>query len=300
MTFEQIRLDVVDGIATITLDRPEKLNAFSDIMEGELMRALGRVDDDDEVRALVLTGSGHAFCAGMDLGGNDASAIDWGSGDPSDSEGGSRPSDELRRDGGGRVVLRMFEMRKPVIAAINGPAVGVGLTMTLAADFRLAVPAAKLGLVFARRGLVPESCSSWFLPRLVGMQTALEWVYSGRLFSSEDALTAGLVRSLHDPAELLDDAHGLAVSLTESSAPVSLALSRQMLWRLSAAPHPVVAHEVETLALNARLSSRDAEEGIAAFLEKRPAAFIDKVSRDSPEVFGTFEAPEYRPVKKGK
>ncbi|ADP82196.1 crotonase/enoyl-CoA hydratase family protein [Pseudofrankia inefficax] len=292
-SFEQIRLDSAEGIATITLNRPDALNAFTDTMEAELVAAYDLVDADDAVRAVILTGAGRAFCAGMDLSDGGAVFDSWtASGSPSDD--GPSPEDALRRDGGGRVALRMYESRKPIIAAINGPAVGVGITMTLAADFRLAVPAAKIGFVFSRRGLVPESCSSWFLPRLVGLQTALDWMYSGRIFTSEEALDAGLLRGLHERDDLLPAARALAVSLTAESAPVSVALTRQLLWRMLGENHPMRAHEVETLGINVRGVSEDAREGISAFLDKRPAVFPQRVSTQTPDLFGDLPAPAYR------
>ncbi|GES37116.1 enoyl-CoA hydratase [Rhodococcus aetherivorans] len=294
---EHIALAVADGIATITLDRPDRLNAFTTTMEHELIAAYDRCDADDSVRAVVLTGAGRAFCAGADLsGGADtfAQRLDEPSDDATadvrrdDTAADVRRDDtaaDVRRDGGGRVVLRMFECRKPIIAAINGPAVGVGITMTLAADFRLAADDARIGFVFNRRGLVPESCSTWFLPRLVPLQTALDWVYSGRIFDAAEAHTAGLVYALYPGAELLERAYALARSLTEHSAPVSVALSRQMMWRTLGAEHPMVAHRIETRGINLRGVGRDAREGISAFLEKRPAAFPDSVSADLPDLF---------------
>ncbi|MGY1883784.1 MULTISPECIES: crotonase/enoyl-CoA hydratase family protein [unclassified Blastococcus] len=284
---QDISLEVVDGIATITLQRPDSLNAFTDRMEVELLEALDRCDADDAVRAVVLTGAGRAFCAGMDLSASTAAFDGWRT-----DEDGEGP--RMRRDGGGRVVLRMYELHKPIIAAINGPAVGVGITMTLAADVRIAAEDARMGFVFNRRGLVPESCSSWFLPRVVPLQTALEWVLTGRVFPAAEARAAGLVRSLHPRAELLEVAYALAAEIADNTAAVSVALARQMLWRMLGAQHPVVAHEVETHALNVRGTSDDAREGIAAFLEKRPARFPGVVSRDLPDVFAGLPAPEYR------
>ncbi|MGY2084025.1 crotonase/enoyl-CoA hydratase family protein [Blastococcus sp. SYSU DS0539] len=289
LDLRDISLEVRDGIATITLSRPEALNAFTDRMEVELLAVFDSCDRDDTVRAVVITGAGRAFCAGMDLSQSAATFDGWRTDDDS---GASGP--RLRRDGGGRVVLRMFELHKPIIAAINGPAVGVGITMTLAADIRIAADDARMGFVFNRRGLVPESCSSWFLPRLVSVQTALEWVLSGRVFPATDALAAGLVRSLHPRAELLDVAHALAAEIAEHTAPVSVALARQMLWRMLGAAHPMTAHEIETHALNVRGVGRDAREGISAFLEKRPARFPETVSGDLPDVFARLPAPSYR------
>ncbi len=284
---EHIALSVADGIATITLDRPDQLNAFTTTMEHELIEAYDRCDADDSVRAVVITGAGRAFCAGADLSaGADTFAQRL------DEPG----ADDVRRDGGGRVVLRMFECRKPIIAAINGPAVGVGITMTLAADFRLAADDARIGFVFNRRGLVPESCSTWFLPRLVPLQTALDWVYSGRIFDATEAHAAGLVYALHPAADLLDRARALAHSLTEHSAPVSVALSRQMMWRTLGAEHPMIAHRIETRGINIRGTGPDAREGISSFLEKRPASFPDRVSSDLPDLFGDdLPTPPFHP-----
>lgn len=275
-----IRLEITDDIATITLHRPDKLNAFTTAMENELIEAFDRTDTDDAVRAVVLTGSGRAFCAGADLSAGADTFVapdDW-------------------RDGGGRVVLRMFESRKPIIAAINGPAVGVGITMTLAADFRLAAENARIGFVFNRRGIVPESGSSWFLPRLVPLQTALDWVYSGRLVEAAEAHEAGLLYRLYPVERLLDEAYALARSVTEHSAPVSVALSRQMLLRGLGVEHPMIAHRVETRGILARGASADAREGVSAFLEKRPARFPDRPSTDIPDIFGTdMPVPPFHP-----
>ncbi|ANS25003.1 enoyl-CoA hydratase [Rhodococcus opacus] len=281
---DHIGLAVADGIATITLNRPDQLNAFTTTMENELIAAYDQLDADDSVRAIVLTGAGRAFCAGADLSAGAATFDHWQDEDA-----------DARRDGGGRVVLRMFESRKPIIAAINGPAVGVGITMTLAADFRLAADDARIGFVFNRRGIVPESCSTWFLPRLVPLQTALDWVYSGRVFPATEAFDAGLVYKLHPRESLLDEAYALARSLTEHSAPVSVALSRQMMWRALGAEHPMIAHRVETRGINIRGIGPDAREGITAFLEKRPAVFPDSVRDDLPDVFGEdLPTPAFR------
>ncbi|MBC2641312.1 MULTISPECIES: crotonase/enoyl-CoA hydratase family protein [unclassified Rhodococcus (in: high G+C Gram-positive bacteria)] len=286
---EHIELDVADGIATITLNRPDQLNAFTTTMENELIAAYDRFDADDAVRAIVVTGAGRAFCAGADLTAGADTFGQW------QDEQGEDESADARRDGGGRVVLRMFESRKPIIAAINGPAVGVGITMTLAADFRLAADDARIGFVFNRRGIVPESCSTWFLPRLVPLQTALDWVYSGRVFPAAEALDAGLVYKLYPRESLLDEAYALARSLTEHSAPVSVALSRQMMWRALGAEHPMIAHRVETRGINIRGIGPDAKEGISAFLEKRPAVFPDSVRDDLPDVFGDdLPTPAFR------
>ncbi|WP_058855819.1 crotonase/enoyl-CoA hydratase family protein [Nocardia jinanensis] len=279
-----IRLDVSDSVATITLDRPDKLNAFTTAMGDELIEAFDTCDRDDAVRAVVITGAGRAFCAGADLSAGAETFVA-----PEDAATGEF------RDGGGEVVLRMFESRKPILAAINGPAVGVGITMTLAADFRLAVDSARIGFVFNRRGIVPESCSSWFLPRLVSMQKALDWVYSGRLVDAAEAYEAGLFYGLYPAESLLDETYALARRITEHSAPVSVALSRQMLWRGLGADHPMVAHRVESRGIHSRGASADAEEGVSSFLEKRTARYPDSVARDLPEIFGAdLPVPRFR------
>ncbi len=279
-----IRLAVSDSVATITLDRPAQLNAFTTAMGEELIEAFDTCDRDDGVRAIIVTGAGRAFCAGADLSAGGQTFVAPEDGDP-----------ESFRDGGGEVVLRMFESRKPIIAAINGPAVGVGITMTLAADFRLAVEGARIGFVFNRRGIVPESCSSWFLPRLVSMQKALDWVYSGRLVDAAEAYEAGLFYGLYSPESLLDEADTLARRITEHSAPVSVGLSRQMLWRGLGADHPMIAHRVESRGIRSRGASADAQEGVSSFLEKRAAQFPDSVLRDTPDIFGTdLPVPPFR------
>jgi enoyl-CoA hydratase/carnithine racemase len=294
---EHIGLDITDAIATITLQRPQQLNAFTDTMEVELIAALDQCDADDGVRAVIVTGAGRAFCAGMDLTDNEVTFERWRASPdaPPAAQFDVGEKLPLRRDGGGRVVLRMFALHKPIIAAINGPAVGVGITMTLAADFRLAAEDAKLGFVFSRRGVVPESCSSWFLPRLVPMPTALDWMLTGRVFGAAEALQQGLVRSVHPAAEVVPAARSLAHEIIDGTAPVSVALARQMLWRQLGAPHPMSAHQVETLALNDRGLSNDVREGISAFLDKRKPAFTDRVSADLPDVFGALPQPEYLP-----
>ena len=275
--FEQITYDVADHIATITLNRPDKLNAFTALMCMELIAAFDETDADDDVRAVIVTGAGRGFCAGADL-----------------SEGGatfSYAQDEQHshRDGGGLVTLRMFESLKPIIGAINGPAVGIGATMTLPMDVRLASTHARFGFVFARRGIVPEAASSWFLPKIVGISQALEWTLTGRLFDADEALAGGLVRSTHPPDFLLTAAHALATEIVENTAPVSIALTRQMMWRLSAADHPMAAHRVDSPGIASRGASQDAVEGVMAFLEKRPASFPLTVSNDMPGFFPWWE-----------
>jgi enoyl-CoA hydratase/carnithine racemase len=285
MDYTQIAYDVSDRIATVTLDRPDQLNAFTGRMMHELLDALDRVDSDDGVRALVVTGRGRGFCAGADLS----------AGAQTFSRGGSDIESDagVPRDGGGLITLRIFRSTKPVIAAINGPAVGIGITMTLAMDLRLASEQARIGFVFARRGIVPEACSSWFLPRLVGMQQAAEWVYTGRVFDAAEALAGGLVRSVHAPDELLPAAYALATEIADHTAPVSVALSRQMLWRLLGADHPMAAHRADSRGILLRGRSADVAEGVTSFLEKRPAVFTDRVSDGLPDLFPGWEDPEF-------
>jgi enoyl-CoA hydratase/carnithine racemase len=278
--FEEILYVVADHVATITLNRPEKLNAFTPTMARELIAAFDRVDADDDVRAVVVTGAGRGFCAGADLSGGGETF-------------GYAAQDTVHRDGGGLVTLRMFECLKPVIGAINGPSVGIGTTMQLPMDLRLASTEAKFGFVFARRGIVPEAASSWFLPRLVGMSRALEWCMTGRVFGPEEALAGGLVRSVHTPDELLPAAYELAREIAENASPVSIALTRQMLWRMAGADHPMEAHKVDSRGIAARGASQDAIEGVMAFLEKRPANFPLTVSQDMPDFFPWWEEREF-------
>jgi enoyl-CoA hydratase/carnithine racemase len=296
MAYEQIRYEVADGIATITLDRSDRMNAFTGRMMWELLDAFDQVDADDEVRAVIVTGAGRAFCAGADLSGGGATfdaregGAEVGVGGDDESSG----TNPIPRDGGGRVTLRMFDCLKPVIGAINGNAVGVGMTMQLPMDVRLVSTAAtKLGFVFARRGITPEACSSWFLPRIVGISQAMEWVASGRLFDAAEGVAAGLYRSSHDPDDLLPAARALAVSMTEATAPVSVALSRQLLWRMLGAAHPMDAHRADSRGIYFRGQSADTREGVTSFLEKRPAVFPDRVSTDLPDLFPDTPTPAY-------
>ncbi|MEY2400723.1 MAG: hypothetical protein QOJ08_834 [Ilumatobacteraceae bacterium] len=277
MDYTQILYEVEDHIATITLNRPEQLNAFTTKMMREMIDAFDRVDADDDVRAVIVTGAGRGFCAGADLSAGGATFAKGGSDE-------NIPAD-IPRDGGGMVSLRVFECLKPVIAAINGPAVGVGITMTLPMDVRLASNTAKIGFVFVRRGIVLEACSSWFLPRLVGVSKALEWCYSGRVFTAEEALEGGLVRSIHEPDELLPAARSIAAEIVENASPVSVALTRRMLWSMLTADHPMEAHRVDSRAILHRGRSADASEGVESFLAKRPPVFTDKVSEGLPDVF---------------
>jgi len=283
MVYEQILHEVVDGVLTITLHRPEKLNAFTPTMMRELIDAFDRADADDAVRAVIVTGAGRAFCAGADLSGGGGTF-----------DNTARDTLETHRDGGGLVALRIFESKKPVIAAINGPAVGVGITMTLPMDVRLASTAARMGFVFARRGIVPEACSSWFLPRVVGISRAAEWVYTGRIFSAEEALAGGLVSRIVPPADLLATARGLAREIADNTSAVSVALSRQLLWRMLGADHPMEAHQVDSRAIYWMGSSADAREGVAAFLEKRPARFTLRPSADLPGFYPWWTPRPFR------
>jgi len=283
MAFEQITTEVADGVLTITLNRPERLNAWTGTMGRELREAFDQADADDEVRAIIVTGAGRGFCAGADLGAG-GETFDY-------RARGSQ--EEVPRDNGGEFTLRVFESTKPVIAAINGPAVGVGATMTLPMDVRLAADDARIGFVFARRGIVPEACSSWFLPRVVGISRAMEWVSTGRVFSAQEALEGGLVRSLHARGELLDAARALAREIADNAAPVSVALARQMMWRMLGAEHPMIAHRADSRGMLARGQSADAVEGVTAFLEKRPARFPDRVSDGLPEIMPGWRAPEF-------
>jgi enoyl-CoA hydratase/carnithine racemase len=282
MEFEEIRYDVDDRVLTITLNRPERLNAFTPTMGRELIEAFDRADADDDVRAVIVTGEGRGFCAGADLGAG-GGTFDWRD---------RQTDDEVPRDGGGVVALRIFDSTKPVIAAINGPAVGVGITMTLPMDIRLAAEGAKIGFVFARRGIVPEACSSWFLPRVVGISQAMEWVATGRVFSAEEALAGRLVRSVHPQAELLEAARALAAEIS-ASAPVSVAVARRLLWTMLGAGHPMEAHRADSRAMLARGQSDDAREGVTSFLEKRDAVFTDRVSDGLPELFPGRREPAY-------
>jgi len=277
MTYSEIAYEVDGGILTITLDRPDHLNAFTLTMANEFCDALDRSDGDDDVRAVIVTGRGRAFCAGADLS-SGASTFDY------DARSDGAVAAGHQRDGGGVVALRIFESTKPVIAAINGPAVGVGITMTLPMDIRLASEDARMGFVFTRRGIVPEACSTWFLPRLVGIQQAVDWVYSGRVFPAAEAHTAGLVHRLAAPGSLLDTARALAAEFAENTSAISVALARRMLWQMLTVDHPVHAHMTETRAMLAMGRSGDAREGVTAFLERRPAEFTMRVSRDLPHI----------------
>jgi len=284
MDYSTILYDLEDNVLTITLNRPEILNAFNRDMLAEIIDALDKADADDNVRAIIVTGTGRGFCAGADLsvGGDtfNADARD-------DREGG------LQRDGGGRLTLRIFECKKPIIAAINGAAVGIGATMLLPMDIRLCSTQAKIGFVFSRRGIVPEACSSYFLPRVVGISQALEWCYSGRVFPADEALAGGLVRSVHEPDDLLAVAQVIAREIADNTSAVSVTLIRQMMWKMLGSDHPMEAHKVDSRGIYYCGKSADVKEGVESFLEKRPAKFPLKVSEDMPEFFPWWEEREF-------
>jgi enoyl-CoA hydratase/carnithine racemase len=289
MQFETLRYDVDGRILTITLNRPDRMNAFTGRMCEELIAAFDQADADDTVKVVIVTGAGRAFCAGSDL---ERGGDTWGK--HAEHLAQQAQAERYVGDGGGRVTRRIFDFNKPVIAAINGAAVGVGITMTLAMDIRLCVPNAKLGFVFAGRGILPEACSSWFLPRLVGISKALEWCYSARVFKSEEGLQAGLIRSLHEPQDLLPAARGLAQEFIDNGSAVSIAMVRQMMWRMLGASHPIDAHEVDTAGIAVLGRSDDAREGISAFLEKRQANFTNRVSTDMPPFYPWWQDRPFR------
>lgn len=279
---EAIDYSVTAGVATITLNRPERLNALNPVMFRELMAAFDETDADDAVRAVIVTGTGRAFCAGADLG-RGAQTFDYG----------DQPAAAAPRDRGGQIVLRIFRSLKPVIAAINGPAVGVGLSMTLPMDIRIAADSAKLGFVFAARGIVPDGAASWFLPRVVGISQALEWTLTGRVFPASEALAGGLVRTVCPAAEVLPLATQLGHEIAASVAPVSAVLTRQLMWQMLGAAHPMEAHRIDSRAIHATGRMADAAEGVAAFLEKRPANWTLQPSRDLPDWFPWSPEPPY-------
>ena len=291
MTYSQIAYEVADRVATITLDRPDRLNAFTVTMQRELCAALDEVDADPEVRVVVVTGRGRGFCAGADLGGGEAS-FDNSSGTAA-AAGVVTEADGRHRDEGGLVALRFFDCTKPVIGAINGAAVGVGITMALPFDVRLASTSAKFGFVFARRGLVPEACSSWFLPRVVGISRAMEWCATGRVFGADEALAGGLVRSVHEPDDLLPAAYEMAGEIASTTSAVSVTLTRALLWRMLGAAHPMEAHRVDSPLIDALGRGADVREGVMSFLEKRPAAFPNRVPADLPDPYPWWDDPTF-------
>ncbi len=286
MEYTQIVYDVADNIATVTLNRPDQLNAFTGTMMYELLDVFDRIDEDDDVRAVIVTGAGRGFCAGADLSASGGETFAAGGSDIQTKAG-------VPRDGGGMVSLRIFNCVKPVIGAINGAAVGVGVTMTLPMDFRLASEHARFGFVFARRGIVPEACSSWFLPRIVGISQATRWCYSGRVFPADEALRAGLVSEVHAADQLVAAARDIASEIVEQTAPVSVALTRQLMWRMLGADHPMEAHRADSRGILVRGSSDDAREGVSSFLDKRNPDYPCKVSDGLPDIFPDYVEPEF-------
>src|SRR5580698_5735174 len=295
MAYETIKYEVADQILTITLNRPDKLNAFNGVMLKEMIEALDAADADDNDRAVIITGAGRGFCAGADLSsGADTFDRDIRRGPVKRSADGKVDySDQNARDGGGQVTLRIFKCLKPVIAAVNGPAVGIGVTMQLAMDIRIASESARFGFVFSQRGIVPEAASSWFLPRLVGIQQALEWCYTGRVFPAQEALAGRLVSRVVPPDQLLPTARTLAREIADKAAPVSIALIRQMMWRMLGADDPMEAHKIDSRGIYTRGRSDDVKEGVVSFLEKRPAQFKNTVTADMPDYFPWWDEREY-------
>ncbi|MBK6657657.1 MAG: crotonase/enoyl-CoA hydratase family protein [Proteobacteria bacterium] len=284
MNYEQILYNVDQGILTLTLNRPDKLNAFTHTMLRELLDALDKADADDEVRVIIVTGAGRGFCAGADL------SAGAGTFNHADEDGRSA---DTHRDGGGLLTLRLYECRKPLIAAINGAAVGVGVTMTLPMDIRLASSEARFGFVFARRGIVPEAASSWFLPRIVGVSQALQWAYSGRVFPAAEALAARLVNEMLAPEELLPRARAIATEIVENTSAVSITMIRHMMWRMLSEDHPMAAHRIDSRSIYELGQGADAKEGVSSFLDKRAPKFPGKVSRDMPDFFPWWETPKF-------
>ncbi|MBL6688100.1 MAG: crotonase/enoyl-CoA hydratase family protein [Pseudomonadales bacterium] len=284
MNYEQILYEKAGPVLTLTLNRPDKLNAYTAQMQTEMIHALDAADADDEIRAIIVTGAGRGYCAGADLSGG---------GNTFNNDAPGRTGG-LRRDGGGVLTLRLFECLKPIISACNGPAVGVGATMQCAMDIRLASEDARYGFVFSKRAVVPEACSSWFLPKIVGIQQALEWTFSGRVFNAAEALQGGFVRSVHKANDLLPAAVDLAHEFAESTSPVSVALIRQMMWKMLGADHPMEAHKIDSRGIYYRGKSADAIEGVESFLEKRAPSFPGKVSTDMPEYFPWWQEREFK------
>ena len=292
MNYETIKYEVKDKILTITLNRPDRLNAFTGQMMNDLIAAFDSASKDDEIRVVIITGEGRGFCAGADLGAGEATFN-------RDENPRAKKSDdeenlEWLRDGGGRTTLAIYDCSKPIIAAINGPAVGVGVTMTLPMDIRLASEEAKFGFVFARRGLVPEAASSWFLPRIVGISKSLEWTFSGKVFNAEEALEGGLIRSIHSKDSLMDEAKSIAKEIIENTSPVSVSMTRQMLWKMLGADHPMEAHKIDSRAIYELGKGDDTKEGVNSFLEKRAPDFPSKVSKDMPDFYPWWEEKEFK------
>ena len=283
MAFEQIQYKKENGIGIIVLNRPDKLNAFTALMGQELMQVLDEADKDDEIRVLIFTGAGRGYCAGADLSAGGGSAFNY-----------DRGSIDEHRDGGGILNLRIFEMKKPVIAAINGPAVGVGATMTLPMDIRLASEKAKMGFVFTRRAIAPDGCCTWFLPRIVGIGQAADWLISGRVFPAQEALQAGLVSQVLPADRLMPTAMEKAREIVENTSSISVALTKQMVWRMLGAEHPMEAHRIESKAVYFMGGSEDCREGVNAFLEKRKPNFPMKLSRDLPDFYPWWEEVPFK------
>ena len=282
MNFKTIKIEQHENIAVLILNRPKKLNAFTFLMLNELLSAFDAIEADDSLKAVVISGSGRGFCAGADLSsGKDTF-------NPSYDTFGVK-EDDFRRDAGGILTLRMYKFLKPIIFACNGPAVGVGASMQLAGDIRIASENARFGFVFANRGIVPDACSSWFLPKIVGISKALELTFSGRIIESQEALDISLISSIHKPENLINDAIYIAQSLVENSAPVSIAITRQMLWRSFGQSDPYDAHIIESKSMDSRGASDDAKEGVNSFLEKRSANFVNKITSDMPNFFPWWE-----------
>ena len=292
MKFETIKYEVKDKILTITLNRPDRLNAFTGQMMNDLISAFDSASNDDEVRVVIVTGEGRGFCAGADLGAGEATFNR--DENPRTKKTDDEENLEWLRDGGGRTTLAIYDCSKPIIAAINGPAVGVGVTMTLPMDIRLASDEAKFGFVFARRGLVPEAASSWFLPRIVGISKSLEWTFSGKVFNAEEALDGGLIRSIHSKDSLMDEAKKIANEIIENTSPVSVSMTRQMLWKMLGADHPMEAHKVDSRAIYELGKGEDTKEGVNSFLEKRPPKFPSKVSKDMPDFYPWWDEREFK------
>ena len=285
LSFKTITIEQHENLAVLLLNRPEKLNAFTFLMMEELISAFNAIEEDDNLKAVIISGTGRAFCAGADLSsGKDTFNPSF--------DNFAVKEDDFRRDSGGILTLRMYKFLKPIIFACNGPAVGIGASMQLPGDIRIASEDAKFGFVFNNRGIVPDACSSWFLPKIVGISKALDLTFSGRIIESKEALDVSLISSIHKPENLIDDAIKIAQELIEKSAPVSIAITRQMLWRSFGQSEPYDAHVIESRAIDSRGASDDAKEGVNSFLEKRPAKFQNIISSDMPDFFPWWDDKE--------
>ncbi len=293
MTSNLIKTSIVDGIGTITFNRTEKMNAFTGPMMMDFVEALDELDNDDAARAVIVTGEGRAFCAGADISGGASGFTDIGNPDSEGADGKLNYASESARDGGGFITLRLFDMKKPVIGAVNGAAVGMGSSMLLPMDYRIASETAKFGFVFARRGICMESTASYFLPRLVGVAQALDWSLTGRVFKAEEALQGGMISQILPPENLIERAHEIAHNIIDNTAPVSVALNRQMIWRGLGLDHPMEAHKIESRGVLSTSRAADAAEGVASFLEKRPADFPLRVSKDMPDFYPWWTDRKY-------